>query len=364
MSTPLRRVTVSTDTIARNVEALRALAPARDTMVVVKANGYGHGAIEVARAALDGGATWLGVADVTEALELRRSGITAPTLAWLHAPDDDFVEAVAADVTLAVSSVDQIERVAAVGGATVHIKVDTGLGRNGVGREDRNNLLSRAAEIQRQGRVRVEGLMSHVSGASREADLAQADDFLVASDAATSLGLEFPLRHLAASAAALDHPSLRFSMVRFGIAAYGLAPTAAHVDLDLTPAMTFESTVLSVKSLRAGDGVSYNHLWRASESTSVALVGAGYADGIPRSATGSAEVEIRGHRYPVVGRIAMDQVVVDVGSANVSVGDRVGIWGDPSAGTPTATEWAEWADTISYDIVTGIGSRVIRTVRA
>jgi alanine racemase len=149
-------------------------------------------------------------------------------------------------------------------------------------------------------------------------------------------------------------------MVRVGIAAYGLAPTSTHRDLELAPAMRFESSIVNVKRLAAGDGVSYNFVWTAPQETNVALVAAGYADGIPRAATGRAQVEIAGVRYPVVGRIAMDQMVVDVGDSEVNAGDSVGIWGDPKDGTPSVSEWADWADTINYDLVTGIGNRVIR----
>jgi alanine racemase len=360
MSTPLRRVVVSSSAIQRNVERLRVLAPAIDTMVVVKANGYGHGAELAARAALAGGATWIGVADIDEALRLREVGITAPVLAWLHAADEDFIEAIARDVTLGISTIAQLNAVARAGGGTVHLKIDTGLGRNGAGREHLAEFLDTAAALHERGDLVVGGLMSHVSGTSREADLAQAEVFVRAHDRLADLGVTPPHVHMAASAAAIDHPSLRFTMVRFGIAAYGLAPTTSHRDLKLEPAMRFESSIVNVKRLAAGDGVSYNFVWTAPKETTVALVAAGYADGIPRAATGHAEVEIAGERYPVVGRIAMDQIVVDVGDSLVNAGDPVGIWGDPSDGTPSASEWGDWADTINYDIVTGIGNRVTR----
>jgi alanine racemase len=360
MSTPLRRVLVSSSAIKRNVERLRELAPAKDAMVVVKANGYGHGAELAARAALSGGATWIGVADITEALHLRDSGITAPVLAWLHAADEDFIEAIARDVTLGISTIAHLNAVGQAGGGTVHLKIDTGLGRNGAGREQLAEFLDTAAALHNRGDLVVDGLMSHVSGTSREADLAQAEVFVRAHDRLADLGVTPTHVHMAASAAAIDHPSLRFTMVRFGIAAYGLGPTSSHRDLELAPAMRFESSIVNVKRLAAGDGVSYNFVWTAPKETTVALVAVGYADGIPRAATGHAEVEIAGERYPVVGRIAMDQIVVDIGDTHVTAGDSVGIWGDPSHGTPSASDWADWADTINYEIVTGIGNRVTR----
>ena len=259
-----------------------------------------------------------------------------------------------------MSTVAQLKAVARVGGGTVHLKVDTGLGRNGVGRDNLDEFLTVAANLHDEGLVVVNGLMSHVSGASREADLGQAERLVHAQDTLAAHGVTPTHLHLAASAAALDHPSLRFTMVRFGIAAYGLAPTPDHTDLGLTPAMRFEASVINVKRLQPGDGVSYNFRWVAATETTVVLVSAGYADGVPRKATGRASVEIRGKRYPVVGTIAMDQIVVDVGNDVVDEGDAVVLWGDPKSGAPSAAEWADWADTISYDIATGVGGRVVR----
>lgn len=360
MSTPLRRVYISASAITANVERLRGLAPARDTMVVVKANGYGHGAALAARAALEGGATWIGVADLDEALSLRAAEIEAPILAWLHPADADFAAAVRSNIAIGISTLTQLRRVAAVGGASVHLKVDTGLGRNGIGRSDLDEFVDGAAGAHQRGEIRVDGLMSHVSGASREADLGQAERFAHAQGLLAAHGVTPTHLHLAASGAALDHPSLRFTMVRFGIAAYGLAPTPEHADLELLPAMRFEASVINVKRLQPGDGVSYNFRWVATAETTVALVSAGYADGIPRAATGRAHVEIRGTRYPVVGTIAMDQMVVDVGSDVVVEGDVVVVWGGSGTASPRVSEWAEWADTITYDVVTGLGGRVAR----
>jgi alanine racemase len=358
VSTPLRRAIVSSAAITANVETLRRLAPAIDTMIVVKANGYGHGAVTVARAALAGGATLLGVADIAEALELRNAGIDAPLLAWLHAADEDFVDAIAANITLGVSTVSQLDRIAAAGGGTIHLKIDSGLGRNGVAGNDRDAFLDAAVAHHKSGSLTIDGIMSHVAGTSRASDLAQAEEFLRGIAELAERGIDPTHKHLAASAAAILHPSMRFTMVRFGIAAYGLHASDDVIDVPLTPAMRFEASVINVKRLREGDGVSYNHLWRASEPTTVALVSAGYADGVPRAATGHAEVAINGTRYPVVGRIAMDQIVVDVGDAPVREGDVAVLWGDSANGEPTANEWAKWAETIPYDIVTHVGARV------
>jgi alanine racemase len=363
MSTPLRRAIIDPEAISANVSRLRELAPTENTMVVVKANGYGHGAVTAARAAIAGGANWLGVADITEALELRRAGVGQPVLAWLHSADEDFREAVAAGVAIGASTLEHLDALSQTDSPRVHLKIDTGLGRNGAGSNELAKFFARASELHHAGKIFVDGLMSHVSGTSREADLSQAEEFLVGLGQLAELGIEPEFRHLAASAAAIDHPSLRFNMVRFGIAAYGLAPSNSNRELGLKPAMLLESSLINLKRLRPGDGVSYNHLWRAEKATTVGLVSIGYADGIPRSATGSAEVEINGERFPVVGRIAMDQLVVDLGDKSAKLGDRVGIWGDPAAGTPSADEWADWAGTIGYDLVTGVGRRVSYEVR-
>ncbi|MFM2412441.1 MAG: alanine racemase [Actinomycetota bacterium] len=360
MTTPMRRALIHNNTISVNVELLRTLAPADHTLVVVKANGYGHGAATAARAALDGGADWLGVADVTEALELRSAGIASPVLAWLHAPDEDFRAAAEAGITIGASTLAHLDAIAMCETPSVHLKVDTGLGRNGSGRDDTPGFIERAAELHHAGRIRVEGLMSHCSGTSREADTSQAEEFESVLADLRGRGVDPEFRHLAATAAAIDHPSLRYSMVRFGIAAYGLAPADHLRFIGVRPAMRLESNVILTKHLRAGDGVSYNHLWRADEGTTVALVPLGYADGLPRSATGRASVAINGERFPIVGRIAMDQIVVNVGDARVNVGDVVSVWGDTADGTPHPDEWADWADTIGYEIVTRLGHRVVR----
>ena len=356
----MRRAIIDTDRLSQNVSLLKSLAPAEHTLVVVKANGYGHGAIAAARAALDGGADWLGVADITEALELRAAGISSPVLAWLHGATENFREAVDAGIAIGASTLEHLDALAKCASPSVHLKIDTGLGRNGAGRDDITPFLARAAELHHAGRIRVEGLMSHCSGTSREADLSQAEEFAVALDSLRALGVDPEFRHLAASAASLDHPSLRHSMVRFGIAAYGLAPADHLRNTGVRPVMRLESDVILTKKLRVGDGVSYNHLWRAEKPTTVALVPLGYADGIPRSASGLAQVAINGERFPVVGRIAMDQLIVDIDDAVVSVGDTVSVWGDPHDGTPHPDEWADWAGTIGYEIVTRLGARYHR----
>jgi alanine racemase len=359
----MREAVIDISAITRNVDTLRAAVGGLPVMVIVKSNGYGHGAVQSARAALAGGATWLGVADIDEALELRAAGIDAPVLAWLHDPRGDFSDAVGARVDLGVSHLGELERAAAASGtAFVQLKVDTGLGRNGADPREWDELFAAAAAHERAGRIVVRGLWSHLANAGSAADAAQVGQFVAAIAAAEAAGLTPELTHLAATAGALRAPDARFGLVRLGVGAYGLSPfdDADSAALGLVPAMELRATVVATKRVAAGTGVSYGHDYRPAAETTLALVPLGYADGLPRQASGSAAVSIGGVAYPVAGRIAMDQFVVDVGDAAVEAGDVAVVFGDPATGVPSATDWADAAGTINYDIVTGIGPRVQR----
>ena len=272
MTAPVREARIDLAAVRGNIRALRELVAPAQVLAVVKAEGYGHGAELVARAALEAGADWLGAADIDEALALRAAGIEAPLLAWLHGPEIDLSAALAAEIDLGVSSLTQLEQVAEHGRGRVHLKIDTGLSRNGCAPEDWIALVTRAADLEAAGRLEVRGIFSHLSNTDPAEDALQ---------------------------------RARFTL---------------------------------------------------------ALVPLGYADGVPRSASNrGAEVAISGVRHPIVGRIAMDQFLVDVGDAPVRVGDRAVLWGDPATGVPSADEWAAWADTINYEIVTRVGPRVTRT---
>ena len=358
---PRREIRVDAGAIRGNVARIRELvAPAR-TMVVVKAEGYGHGALTAARAAADAGADWLGTADLREAIALREAGIRLPVLAWLHGPAPDFRAAAEAGVDVGVSTTAQLEAAGAAD-AVVHLKVDTGLSRNGIPEALLPRIAERAAALERAGRIRVRGVFSHLANASREASLGQLDRFARALEVLAAAGIEPGLRHLAASEAALTLSETRLDLVRIGIAAYGLPPDR-RVDttaLGLRPAMTLAAPVVAVKRIAAGEGVSYGFTFVAARATTLALVPLGYADGVPRAASGRAEAAIGGARYPVAGRIAMDQLVLDLGEAEVAVGEEAVLWGDPATGAPSAEEWAEWAGTIGYEIVTRVGGRAER----
>lgn len=366
---PFREALVDLDAVRANVRTIAAQVAPATVMAVVKANAYGHGAVPVARAALDAGAGWLGVADVDEALALREAGIDAPVLAWLHDPDARFEPAIQRDIDLGVSSVAQLDAVADAAAsvdriAHVHLKLDTGLSRNGIPPAAWSSAVARAADLEAAGRIQVRGLFSHLANTSPDEDAAQLAAFLRGVDEARAAGLRPEVRHLASTAAALRFPEARLDLVRIGIGLYGIPPfgdgtTAA--ELGLRPVMTLRGRVAAVRRVDAGAGVSYNHVWRAERPTTLALVPLGYADGVPRHASGRAEVLLGGRRRPVVGRIAMDQFLVDVGDDEVAVGDEVVLFGDPAAGAPSADDWGDAADTIGYEIVTRIGPRVPRT---
>lgn len=368
-SRPFREAVIDLDAVRDNVAALIAMVAPAHAMVVVKADAYGHGAVPVARAALAGGAGWLGVADLGEAVALRDAGIDAPILAWLHDPEVDFGVAVRRGIDVGVSSLGQLRAAAdaaasAGGRADVHLKIDTGLSRNGVAPEEWDQAVRTAAVLEAEGRVRVRGVFSHLANTSPEEDVAQLAAFDAALAAASAAGLRPEVRHVASTAGALRRPEARYDLVRLGIGCYGVPPfgdgtTAA--ELGLRPVMTLRGRVAAVRRIAAGTGVSYGHVWRADRPTTLALVPLGYADGVPRQASGRGEVWLAGARRRVVGRIAMDQFLVDVGDDEVSVGDEVVLFGDPATGAPSADDWGDAADTIGYEIVTRIGPRVPRT---
>ena len=360
---PVRVARVDTAAIAANVRRLRAVAGTPEFMAVVKADGYGHGMVEAARAALAGGATWLGVADPDEALRLRAAGVEAPLLAWILHTEADFAPVAAAGVDLGLSNPRQLERVAATApGAAVQLKVDTGLSRNGFAPEDWDAAFALAARLQQRGALVVRGLFSHLANTSEHEDVLAEQRFADAVARARAAGLDPVLLHLSSTAAAMARDQSARTMVRCGIGVYGLAPDGLgeSAPLGLVPAMTLVSEVAAVRRIAAGTGVSYDHVWRAPAATTLALVPMGYADGVPRAASNRAEVLIGGRRRPVRGRIAMDQFLVDLGDDAVEVGDEVVLFGDPATGAPSASEWARWADTIDYEIVTRIGPRVER----
>ncbi len=350
--------------VADNIAALHSrLSPGAEMMAVVKADGYGHGMSAVARRAVASGVAALGVATLDEGVALSSAGLGVPIVAWLWPPGQDPGHALAAGVQIGVSSLDHL---AAVLGAAsprpqIHLKIDTGLGRNGVTMAEFDTLLRASAAAEVDGRVQIVGLMSHLASADIPGDPSvgeQTSAFTHACRTATALGIRPRWRHLANTAATMEHPATHFDLVRCGIGIYGITPVADPGGL--CPAMTMRATVALSKRVPPGQGVSYGLTYRTATTTTLALVPLGYADGIPRNASSVGEVLLGGKRRRIAGRVAMDQFVVDCGDDTVVAGDEVIVFGPGGGPEPTAEEWASATGTIGYEIVTRIGARVPR----
>ncbi|CAN5273132.1 alanine racemase [soil metagenome] len=361
-------VVVDLDVIRRNVATLIQHVDGAQMMTVVKADGYGHGMVEVARSARAGGAHWLGVAVMEEAPTLRVAGDSGRILTWLAVPGEDYRPCIEADVDVTAYSVQQLDEIVGAARevgrtARLQLKVDTGLSRGGSTAQCWPDLVRAAGVAQERGSVRVAGVWSHLA-CSDEPDHPANDQQEQAFRAACTVaaGLEPEILHLANSAAALLRPSARFDLVRCGIASYGLTPApevVSSADLGLVPAMEVSGRLAMVKRIAAGAGVSYGHTFHTQEDTTVGVVPVGYGDGVPRHGSSRAEVLVGGRRRPVLGRVCMDQFVVPI-DADATAGDRVVLFGDGSDGGPTAQDWAEACETISYEIVTRIGGRMHR----
>ena len=366
-------VSIDLDAIRDNVaELVRRAAPAQ-VLAVVKADAYGHGLVDSARAALAGGASWLGVAQLAEALRLREAGITAPLLTWLFAPGADIGGAIDADIEVTVGSMWSLDAVLAAvrergAPARIQVKVDTGLGRGGI-LTDWPQMVARLATAQAEGAVEVTGVWSHFAWADAPQHptvRAQQVRFEEACDELARAGVRPPLRHLANSAATLTNPSAHFDLVRPGLAVYGLSPVpdlgdSAH--FGLREAMRVTARLSVVKRAAAGQGVSYGHEYVTDRDTVLGLVPMGYADGIPRAAGGAGPMLVGGRRLTIAGRVCMDQVVLDLGPDFAgAAGDEVVVLGRAADGEPSAQDWAQAAGTINYEIVTRMSPRLPRVL--
>ncbi|RAJ71838.1 alanine racemase [Streptomyces sp. Amel2xB2] len=366
------RAEIDLDAVRANVRTLRACAPRAELMAVVKADGYGHGAVPCARAAREAGAAWLGTATPQEALALRAAGDTGRLMCWLWTPGGPWREAIEADVDVSASALWALEEIVAAARACgrtarVHLKADTGLGRGGCQPADWPAFVAAARAAEAEGAVRVTGIWSHFACADEPghpANAAQLDAFREAIRLAERAGLDPEVRHHANSPATLTLPESHFDLVRTGVSVYGLSPSpevGVAADLGLRPAMTLSASLALVKQVPAGHGVSYGYAYRTPGPTTLGLVPLGYADGVPRHASGTAPVLAAGAWRTVAGRVAMDQFVLDLGGDPASAGDEVVLFGPGDRGEPTAEDWARAAGTISYEIVTRISARVSRT---
>ncbi len=372
---PLRaRAEIDLAALRANVRTLRERAPHAALMAVVKSDAYGHGALPCARAALQAGATWLGTATPQEALALRAAGITeadARVMCWLWTPGDPWADGIAAGLDMGVSGRWALEEVTAAARALgrtakIQLKADTGLGRNGCQPADWPDLVAAARAAETEGLVEVTGLWSHFACADEPGhpsiDL-QLTAFREMVAYAEKQGLDPEVRHIANSPATLTLPHAHFDLVRTGIAMYGLSPSpelGTPAELGLRPVMRLAASVALVKEVPAGHGVSYGHHYVTERDTTLGLIPVGYADGVPRNASGRGPVLVGGRWRRARGRIAMDQFVVDLDGETVEPGAQAVLFGSGERGEPTAEDWARAADTIAYEIVTRIGVRVPR----
>lgn len=367
-------VSVDLDAIGHNVGILRERTRSAHLMAVVKGNAYGHGLLETARTALAAGADWLGTAQLSEALALRRAGITAPILAWLYLATTSggaMAEAVGNDVDISLGSPAQLEVVAGIASglgrtAFIHLELDSGLSRGGARREDWPALVAAARAAELSGSVTVRGVWTHLAWAdvpAHPANTAAVAEFEEAVREASDAGLAPTLRHVASSANILARPEFHFDMVRAGLAMYGLSP-AEHMDpadYGLRPALSVTAPVVLVKHVPAGTGVSYEHRAITHESRYLGLIPLGYADGIPKGISGSSVVMVGGQRVPVIGKVCMDQFMVDLGhETSVRVGETALLFGDPAAGAASADDWGAAINSHGDEVINRIAPRLQR----
>lgn len=371
MTSGRARAHIDLAALRANVAALRAKAPGAAFMAVVKADAYGHGMVPCARAALEAGATWLGVATPEEALALRAAGVGGRVLCWLWTPGGPWRACVEAGVDVTVSAHWALAEVTAAAReagrpARVQLKIDAGLGRNGAQPAQWPGLTAAARAAERAGLIQVTGVWAHFSCADEPGHPSitrELQVFRTALEQAADAGLEPEVRHIANSPGTLTLPESHFDLVRPGVAMYGISPVpqvGGPADFGLRPVMTLAARLASVKAVPGGHGVSYGHHYVTPGPTTLALVPVGYADGVPRHASGAGPVLVAGKWRTVAGRVAMDQFVVDLGGDSAEPGDEAVLFGPGDRGEPTAEDWARACGTIAYEIVTRVGSRVPR----
>ncbi|MFM8843107.1 MAG: alanine racemase [Actinomycetota bacterium] len=363
--------------IKANIKMLMAKS-GKPALAVVKADAYGHGLVPVARAAIDGGATWLGVALLEEALTLRANGVTAPIIAWLTPVTDDFASAISADIDIAIPSREHLQAVIAAAHETkkvarVHLEIDSGMSRGGALLEW-DELLDDVANAASSGKISVIGMWSHFARADEpgnQFNTQQRERFQKGVEDSRKKGIEPEIVHLSNSAATINDPAAHFDLVRLGIAMYGLSPDVTTMGdsqkLGLVPALSLRARIHLVKEVPAGSQVGYGGTAITKVDTKLAVIAMGYADGVPRNASSQAGVLIGNKMSPIIGRVSMDQFVVELGiESQACAGDWAYLIGRPkddsytSANCYTADSWAAACGTINYEIVTRIGPRVDR----
>src|SRR6516165_5622847 len=360
---------VDLDVVRDNVTGLRKHVGTAELMAVVKSDAYGHGMVPVARAALAGGAGWLGVIRVAEALELRAAGLTAPVLCLMSVPGGPHAEAIRHDVDLAAGSAGMVAELAAAAQragrpARVHLKVDTGMSRGGATMSDWPGVVAAALAVQAAGHVAITGIWSHMACADMPGHPsidAQVKVFQEALAIAERAGARPEVRHLANTPATLTLPQTWFDLVRCGGGVTGLPTLPRPMPGWLRPAMTVRARLVQVKQVPPGAGVSYGHRYVTSSRSTLGLIPVGYAEGVPRDASGLVQVYARGRRWFISGTVSMNMFVVDFGPEAAAEGDEVLLFGPGDSGEPTAQDWADAVGTISYEIATSFGGRIPRS---
>ncbi|WP_347110239.1 alanine racemase [Paenarthrobacter sp. S56] len=369
------QVKVDLSAVSDNIKVLKGRTNAPFFMAVVKGNAYGHGLVEVARTAVEAGAHWLGTAQLSEAISLRQAGITVPILSWLYLASqtsETIREALENHIDVSLGSVHQLDVLAGIASslgspAVVHLELDSGLSRGGARREDWAELVARARQAELDGTLRVRGIWTHLAWADVPAhpgNAAAVAEFEDAVREAREAGLNPELRHVSSSANILDRPEFHFDMVRAGLAIYGLAP-ADHLDpadFGLRPALSVTAPLVMVKKVPAGTGVSYEHQAITYEPRYLGLIPLGYADGIPKGISGRSVVNIAGRKVPVIGKVCMDQFMVDLGpdATGIDVGDTAVLFGDPSGGAASADDWGAAIGSHGDEIINRIAPRLPR----
>ena len=362
---------VDLQAIKNNLTLIKGKTSAQ-VLAVVKADGYGHGLIPVSEAAIEAGADWLGTALLEEAIELRNNGIKVPIIAWLTPCGEDFKEAINLDIDLSISSLEVLTEIVTTGEQLkklprVHIEIDTGMSRGGIG-DDWKVFALECSRLIKENKIDVVGIWSHFARADEPLEKMSQEQLLVFSNMVNelkSLGIEPKFLHIANSAAALTLKDSHKSIIRWGIGLYGLSPDINNLgdskSLKLQPAMKLKAKLNLVKTVKAGATVGYGASAIVTHDTKLGVVAIGYADGIPRNANSSAGVWVAGKRAPLIGRVSMDQFVVDLGATSLAkTGDEVIVFGNGNQNEYTVDEWAKACGTINYEIVTRIGPRVPR----
>jgi alanine racemase len=357
--------------INKNVEYIKQKSNAQ-ILAVVKADAYGHGLVPVAKAAVDSGATWLGTALLEEAIELRNNGIDAHVIAWLTPLGEDFKSALSLKIEIGVSSIELLDEIVSASEEVgviprLHLEIDTGMSRGGIA-DQWEMLIAKVDNLIKENKIEIVGAWSHFARADEPAEIMnkeQLDLFDNKIAQLRSLGIKPEFIHIANSAAALTNQASHKSIVRWGIGLYGLSPDVnnlgASKKLGLLPAMKLKAKLNLVKKVKSGATVGYGATAKVLKDTKLGVISLGYADGIPRNANNSAGVFVAGKRAAIIGRVSMDQFVVDLGADSLAkTGDEVIVFGDGSAGEYTVDEWAKACGTINYEIVTRIGPRVPR----